>query len=196
MNNLFSKLRIGKGLNQSKGFTLVEVMVSVSLFIVILVACMASILSVFDANQKSKTLRSVMDNLNISMEEMTRAIRFGSNYHCGAGGTITAPLDCSGGGSNTLNFLAVDGTQISYTLLGGRIVRSINGGANTYLTSSDVNITNLTFRVYGSPHFNNGTDLFQPEVIIVVSGIVGTKAVSQSSFTLETTVSQRQFDSQ
>lgn len=196
MNNLFSKLRFNSSTHKEAGFTLVEVMVSVSLFIVILVASMASILSVFNANQKSKTLRSVMDNLNISMEAMTRSIRFGTNYHCGSTGTITAPLDCGGGGSNTMSFLGVDGNTVTYSLTGGRITRAINSGATTYMTSSDVTINNLAFRVYGSPHFNNGADLFQPEVIIVVGGTVGTKVVTQSSFTLETTVSQRQFDSQ
>ena len=66
------------------GFTLVELMVSVSIFAIVMFISLGSILSILDANQKSKTLRSVMDNLNSAMESMTRTVRFGINYHCGS----------------------------------------------------------------------------------------------------------------
>ena len=47
---------------KNKGFTLIEIMVSVSIVLVIMVIVSGSILSIFTANQKSKNLRSVMDN--------------------------------------------------------------------------------------------------------------------------------------
>ncbi len=180
-------------LKQNKGFTLIELMVSMSIFLVSLLICMGAIVSVFDANSKSKTLRSVMDNLNITLESMTRTIRFGTNYHCGVSLPINLPLDCGGSGDSNLTVRAQDGTQVSYSLSGGRIMRTI--GVSTYaLTSPDVTITTLAFRVYGSAPFNSGTDLFQPQVIIVVSGYVGSKPTTQSTFTLETTISQRVLD--
>ncbi len=180
------------------GFTLVELMVAVSLFAVIMTLSMGSILSVFDANRKSQTLRTVMDNLNFTMEAMTRNIRFGSTYHCDSTvGDITVPRDCGNNSPATsLVFKASDGTRVIYKLSGGRIARSINGGSDYYLTSSDMTIQSLTFRVFGSPNYSTGADLFQPQVIIVVSGFAGSKPTIASSFSLETTVSQRQFDSQ
>jgi len=182
----------------SRGFTLVELMVAVSLFAVIMVISMGSILSVFDANRKSQSLRTVMDNLNFTMEAMTRTIRFGSTYHCDSTvGDITVPRDCGNNGPATsLVFKAPDGTRVIYKLSGGHIARSINGGPEYFLTSSDMTIQSLTFRVFGSPTYQSGGDLFQPQVIIVISGFAGTKETSKSSFSLETTVSQRQFDSQ
>ena len=182
--------------NKKSGFTLVEIMVAVSVFVLVMVISSGAIISVFNANQKSKTLRSVMDNLNLTMESMTRTIRFGTNYHCGA--TIppptTSPLDCGNPGSNTLTVRAVDGTQVTYSLSGGRIIRTISG-VNYFMTSGDVTISKLAFRVYGSPPY---PDLFQPQVIIVVAGSVGpsNKPLSQSIFSLQTTVSQRVFDFQ
>ncbi|HEY4505351.1 MAG TPA: prepilin-type N-terminal cleavage/methylation domain-containing protein [Candidatus Paceibacterota bacterium] len=178
------------------GFTLVELIVSVSLFALIMVISMGSIVSVFDANQKSQTIRTVMDNLNFTLEVMTRSIRFGNSYHCDiTQGDTTVPRDCATGASS-IAIKASDGKRIIYKLTNGRIARSIDGGADYFLTSSDVTISSLGFRVFGSPLYNNGADLYQPQVIISVSGYSGTKATTQSSFTLETTVSQRMFDSQ
>lgn len=186
-------------LNKNKGFTLVELLVSVSLFAIVMLISMGSILSVFEANKKSQTLRAVMDNLNFTLEAMTRTIRFGTNYHCDyTVGTLTSPRDCVAG-ANSISVLDSSGlNQVTYKLSGSRIARTVNGGADYYLTSSDVTIQNLKFYVFGSTKYSNGNDLYQPQVIIVVGGYAGstTKPKIQSTFSLQTTVSQRVFDSQ
>ncbi|MCX6702244.1 MAG: type II secretion system protein [Candidatus Zambryskibacteria bacterium] len=187
-----------KGIQTKKGFTLVELMVSVSVFVIIMVISMGSILSIFDANRKSQSLRTVMDNLNFTMEAMTRTIRFGTNYHCDATlGDIStpAPRDCNLGASSIV-VKASDGKKVAYKLSDGRITRSINGGVDYFVTSSDVTITDLKFRVVGSTPYSVGNDLYQPQAIITISGFSGIKATTKSSFSLETTVSQRMFDSQ
>ncbi|MBI4155890.1 MAG: prepilin-type N-terminal cleavage/methylation domain-containing protein [Candidatus Zambryskibacteria bacterium] len=182
----------------SKGFSLIEIMVAVSIFSVVMVLSTGSILSVLDANRKSQTLRAVMDNLNSTMESMTRSIRFGQNYHCGPGGAvpITTPQDC--GNNNPSDTMAVlfNGLTTTYRLNSGRIEKSTNSADYYPITSPDVTITNLAFRVFGSAPYSNGVNLLQPQVIIVVSGFAGLKPTSQTTFTLETTVSQRLFDFQ
>ncbi len=169
-------------------------MVAVSVFSIVMVISMGSILSVLDANKKSQTLRAVMDNVNSTMESMTRSIRFGKNYHCGAGGNTALPLDCVSG-QNSLTVTS-GSTQVTYKLNSGRITKSINGGSDSFITSADVTISNLTFRVFGSAPYGGGADLYQPQVIIVVSGYSGATPSTQTAFTLETTVSQRLFDFQ
>ncbi len=187
---MFSKI-----LKNKKGFTLIEIMVAVSIFAIVMTISMGAILSAFDSNRKSQSLRAVMDNVNFTTEAMTRVIRFGTNYHCDITVTspaLTAPRDCSSG-SSSIQVLSADGKQTVYKLVNGRIARSINGGTDYYMTSSDVTITALSFRVFGSPVY---PDLFQPQVIIVISGYAGDKANIKSTFSLQTTVSQRKFDSQ
>jgi prepilin-type N-terminal cleavage/methylation domain-containing protein len=178
---------------RNRGFTLVEIMVAVTIFSVVMVISMGSIIGVFNANYKSKSLRSVMDNLNLTLESMTRTIRFGTNYHCGTSVPTTSPLDCGGAGNSNLTVRAQNGAQTTYFLSGGRIMRTV--GSNTYaMTSPDVTITTLTFWVYGSAPYSGGTNLLQPQVIIVISGYVGTKTNTRSYFTLQTTISQRVLD--
>lgn len=180
----------------NRGFSLIELIVASSVFIVVMVMSSGAVFTVFNSNQKSKNLRSVMDNLNLSLESMTRSIRFGRNYHCGSSGTISLPQDCSNNtnGANTLSVIDMDGNQITYSLSGGRIQRT-KGSSTYYLTSPEVTINSLTFRVYGSGTYTSG-DRFQPQVIVVISGQVGLKTSTISAFTIETTISQRQFDFQ
>ncbi len=183
----------------NKGFSLIEIMVSVSIFSIIMLISMGSILSVLDANKKSQTLRSVMDNVNSTLESMTRTIRFGVNYHCGSGGDTTLPLDCASGDSSMT--VRTSAGLVTYRLSSGRIAKSTNGGPDSFITSPDVTISRLAFRVFGSvPYLSTGgscpigNDCFQPQAIVVVSGYAGTKPITSTSFTLETTISQRAFD--
>jgi hypothetical protein len=179
-------------------------MVSVSLFVIIMTISMGAILSIFDASRKSQSLRAVMDNLNYSLEAMTRTIRFGTNYHCPATGTISIPQNCSGENSS-IAVMDSNNNQVVYKLVGGQIFRSVNGGSDYSVTSSDVIIDKLTYRVIGAFPYpysgpdscpnSNQPDLCQPEVVMTINGHAGAKT-TQSSFSLQTTVSQRRFDVQ
>jgi len=200
-SKLFFKKRSIRQANLVSGFTLIELMVAVSIFAVVMVISTGSIVSVFDSNRKSQTLRTVIDNLSLTMESMTRTIRFGTNYHCDINqGAITGPRDCSGvGWSDSMSVKSSDSKQVSYRLENNRIVRTIVGvQGDYYMTSSDMQITDLRFYVFGSKEFYDGStyDLNQPQVIIVIRGYAGSKQSSRSEFTLQTTVSQRSFDFQ
>ena len=188
-------------LEKNKGFTLIELMVSISIFALVMVICMGSILSVLDASRKSASFRSVVDNLNTTLEAMTRTIRFGQYYHCGTSGDTTKPQDCASGDS-TFTVLSEFGDEVTYELSNGQIARSVNGAALEYLTSPDVTIQSLTFTVLGSCPYSDSTctasppDTLQPRVIVVLRGIVTGTNQTGSSFNLETTITQRKIDSQ
>lgn len=172
-----------------RGFTLIELMVAVSIFSLVMVMSAGAILAILDANYKSQTERSVMDNLNNALEDMTRSIRFGSHYHCGSSGDLTQTQDCASG-NTAMAVLDSSGNTILYALSGGSITRSVNGGAALALTSPDITITSLAFRVFGS----SVSDTLQPQAIVLIKGYVSGKNQTSSSFVLETTISQRNFD--
>ena len=186
-----------------KGFTLIEIMVSVSIFMIVMTISMGTIVTIVDANRKSQTLRTVMDNLNFTIEAMTRTIRFGTNYHCDVADTtppITSPNDCASGASSIV-VRASNGDIVTYKLDNGQIKRDVDSLIGTdssdyALTSSDVFIATTTFRVIGSYEYSGGENVLQPQVIITIGGYSGSKPTSRSSFLLQTTVSQRVFDSQ
>jgi hypothetical protein len=104
---------------------------------------------------------------------------------------LNIPNNCNSG-DTTLTFVDSSGTQITYKLVSGQIVRTI-GGVDYFLTSGDANIQSLTFFVLGATTYVNG-DFNQPKVIIVIKGMAGVNTISQTPFLLETTVSQRKLD--
>ena len=83
-------LSFKKTLKQHKGFTLIEVMVSISIFTVVMVVALGAILSIVNANRKAQSLHTVINNVNLAVETMTRDLRTGYGYKCGG-------IDCVAG---------------------------------------------------------------------------------------------------
>ena len=189
----FFSLQKKKAFKTSAGFTLVELMVSLSIFVIVMTIVMGAVLSVVNVNSLAQSKKTAMDNLNFAIESMSRTIRFGTSYHCDVVGTLSTPRDCSAG-ANSLTLRAVDGSLVTYSLSAGALTRSINGGTALALTSPEVTIQNLSFRVFGS--YAYGVDYLQPQVILTISGLAGTanKVKTQALFKMQTTVSQRQLD--
>lgn len=177
----------------TKGFTLIELLTSITLFMVVMTISMGSILGVFDANRKSESLKTAMDNLNFSLESMSREMRFGRNYHCISSGVITDAQNCPGG-DTYLSFITSDEVQTIYKLSGTQIVKSVDGGTTFIpVTAPEVTIQSLTFYVIGAGLIPPA-DVLQPKVLMKVRGIAGTKAKTTTDFTIETLVSQRLLD--
>jgi prepilin-type N-terminal cleavage/methylation domain-containing protein len=175
------------GLSARAGFTLVELLIAVSLFVVIVTVSIGAIVSIFDANRKAQSSKTVVDNLNLSIENMARTIRFGGDYYCGisSSGTNNCPLTPDSSLSVTFG-----GKRIIYTLDGSAIKRSDDGGPYIAITSQDTYIDYMKFYV-----LNAGTsNTKQPYVIAVIKGHVSNKPTVQTIFSIETLMSQRTLD--
>ena len=172
-----------------KGFTLIELMTALSIFIIVMTISMSSILGVFDANRKSRSLKTVLNNLNLAVESMSKEIRFGKNYHCGSTGVITDPWDCSSG-DTYVSFLSSNGVQMTYKLNAGTIEKQITtSGPFIAVTAPEIIIDDLKFYVLGTGTGNT----LQPKVHIMLKSHAGT-AKGRSDFILQTLISQRIFD--
>lgn len=180
--------RVGRE-NSKRGFTLVEIITAVSLFLIVMTISMGSIISVFEADRKSKSLRSIMGNLNLALESMAREMRFGENYHCGSTGALTTPANCPSG-SSFVSFLSSDNEQVVYRMSNSSVEKSVNGGSSyTVVTAPEVTIDDLDFYVLGAGTSNT----LQPKILIKVKGTAGSGS-NQTDFTLQTLVSQRALD--
>ncbi len=188
---------------KSRGFTLVEMIVSVALFAIVMLVCVGALLALVGANKKVHALESVMDNLNVTLDGMVRDVRMGSVYD-GSGactGNSGGPKDCTGGG-----------TQFSYEPYGNgpagvptvyrlntstnRIERSSakTGGLFVPVTSS---INSMTFYVIGASRGCSVTpcDLVQPKVVMVIKGTAQVlNAAQNSTFHIQVTAVQRLLD--
>mgnify|MGYP001589208075 CR=1 FL=1 len=176
----------------NRAFTLVELIIAVSLFVIVAFISIGAILSVFDANKRAQATKTVVDNLNLSIENMARTVRFGNDYHCGDEDDLEEPQNCSNG--DTLLAVQFDGNTIVYRLCDTAIKRAVDEedcDDMQAITSPDTVIQYLKFYVSGS---TPGPDTNQPYVIAVIKGYVGSKPTTQSIFSIETLMSQRTLD--
>jgi prepilin-type N-terminal cleavage/methylation domain-containing protein len=183
---------------KQQGFTLIEVLVSVSIFAMVMVVATGSVFAIVQA-KKTHTIKSVMTNLNFALESMARDIRVGSQYKCDGGG------DCPTGGvafqykanrsvDGDINYSVSDAyDRVEYTLVGNQIKKTISaasGAQEYFVTAEEVVIEKMKFYVLGSAEF----DRKQPKVVITITGYAG-NGPTRSDFNIETTLSQRQIDS-
>lgn len=176
----------------SRGFTLIEMTVSLGLFTIIMFIATSAFLSIVNIDRKSRAVRIATDNLNIALEDMSRRIKTGSTYYCGSPDTGGVG-DCPAGNS-TFFFTGQDGLRVNYTLTNGAIWRAIGSNPSVQVTSSEINITGLKFVVSGSAPLSS-LDQRQPMVVIVIDGSLGTGTVS-SAIKIETLITQRVYDNQ
>ena len=65
-----------------RGFTLVEMIVSLAIFSIVAVVALGALAKIIDANSKAQTLQAGINNLSFAMETMSREMRVGNKYDC------------------------------------------------------------------------------------------------------------------
>lgn len=167
-----------------RGFTLIEMIVSIFIFSIVMVIATGSLVTILGANRKAQAVKSVMNNLNFALDSMTRSIRTGTGYDCGV-------PNCASEGSTEFSFIDTDGREVTYRLNASedRIERSVDNGGFSALTSPGMTVERLRFFADGEGENDN----MQPRVLIVVGGEAGVER-ARTRFDLQTLVSQRILD--
>ncbi len=196
-------------------------MIAISLFLVIVMAGMGALLNANFIHQKSEDMRSVMDNLNFIMEDMSKNLRTGYNYHCFKNGqsipnnprdndTVSIPSSCTAEDNGwAIAFEHQNGSlyidpdtkvdydsedQWVYRINNKAIFKSEKGGKSgsfVQLTPDEVDI-NESDSDFLVLGAEKGAPL-QPFVTIKLVGEIDSKGV-KTPFSLQTSVSQRVID--
>ena len=170
---------------KDEGFVLIEMMVSVALFAIVMTVGMGSLLGMIASNKKSQSLKVIVNNINLSMEEISKDLRMGYLYNCGS----TDGGDCVGG-SSSIYFMSKKGLLTKYFLEDNAIKKHIENDTPYKITATDAVIDNLQFYVIGSLKGNG----LQPKVVILIKGHKGERVKDKLVFELQTTVTQRILD--
>lgn len=200
----------------SRGFTLIEMMVAVSLFAIVMLIGVGALLSLVQANARAQAINSVMNNLNAALEDMSRSIRVGTTYHCETPSSIpsalTSPKNCESGGGYLLAFEPA-GSDISpitnpdyqpevYRLNGTQLERSLFGGAEgtwVAMTAPEVQIDQFSFYVIGACSSSGSgsacapSDTIQPRVVMSIRGSAQVPG-GRTTFNVQASVVQRLLD--
>lgn len=160
----------------NKGFTLVELLVSIAIFSIVLIVVLGSIITIIDTNRKARSLTVVMNDLNLVLESMTRTIKTGTE--------LSGDID-------SVSVTNQSGDSVTYYVENGSIFRQVGGDSGIAITSSELNIQNAEFNIYDG---DIGDEDSQPRVLILVEGEAQAGPRISSSFKIQTTVSQRNLD--
>ena len=198
ISNLFRISDFGFSASPQRGFTLIEMLIALAIFSIIMVISVGSLISLINANHKAQTLKTVVNNLHFALENMSRNIRTGTNYHCG-GGDVRLPADCATVPQTQLAFKARDGNYMAYRIdQNGAIVRSRSSDYTQLfdsdnlipVTAPEIKVEALSFYVDGA----SSGDAKQPRVLILGRVTMLGKGKVLSTATIETLVSQRLLD--
>jgi len=191
-----------------EGFTLIEIMVSVAIFAIVMTISMGAIFTIISNDRKAQAIKSVMNNLDSALEDMTRTIKTGSEY------SVTTP--CAGAQVDESDTLKVGnavvdvgtddgsgdgggGAPVVYSLTDNHQILKTTGnpGDTNYssytVTAPEVTIERMCFYVSGN-NPDNTPDNEQPEVLMIIEGYAGT-GQTVTHFNLQSSISQRLLDS-
>jgi prepilin-type N-terminal cleavage/methylation domain-containing protein len=187
--------------SMQSGFTLVELLVSLGLFTVIVVAAVGSLYTVNQASVKVNAMRTVLDNLNFATESMSRTIRTGENIVCnGTENTGGVSNNCAFGNANGAGYAVslkstIDGTSIEYMYNYGKkeidkctlVNNQISANSCVAITAPEVQVQKMQFFVDGA----DAGDSKQPSVMMLISGQANAGADNIAPFSIQTLISQR-----
>lgn len=198
------------------GFTLIELMVSLTVFSIVMLISVGTLLTLIDANAKAQALYMATTNLSFALDVMTRDLRTGHYYRCemvaengfngnhfgvdgspGNGSSDTYTKDCNGG-QELIFTRDWSGVRVGYKIESGQIWQKLGvTGTWTPLTSSGtVNITSLEFVVLNSKTLDTTNDNKQPTIGVSIQGEVtdGIGDGSTTDFNIQTQIISRRLD--
>lgn len=179
-----------------RGYTLIELIVATGLFALIMLLASGAYLMMIGLERQAQGIATGIDNLSFAIETMTRDIRTGSAYSCGA---VLDQGDCAVSGGSSFTFTPSGGgvgTGVKYELgtqsgPNGTTVGDITKDG-AVLTDPSVDITSLTFYVAGTS--KSVSDNAQPHVTITISGKVLYGHGKSETFHIETGATMRGSD--
>ena len=193
--------------SSSRGFTLLEMLISLGIFMVVAVIAVGSLVRITGLNKQAQTMQSSMNSLSFVLESMSREMRMGYNLHCetninagfayesgalnpktcpmGTGSLIafdSANTDSSG---NTLVYAyEFDGTTLE------KAEQSSPSSALTFYPILDVSKMSLTSARFGVLGWGNNYYW----ALIQLAGYAGVRTQDENFFTVQTSVSERLHD--
>ncbi len=192
--------------NSQKGFTLVEMIISIALFTVVAVVAIGALLKVVSSNKKAQSLKTSINNLNFALESISREMRIGRNYQCAAVSTIptNSPNGCSTtrsgiGASWTVAFdspvpyPSADNPQcklkIAYQFDLGTIKRAEQTNCSSWTAFSPLISSDITFTAAAVRSWVLAST--KPYIQFRFAGYSGLKEKDKTYFDIQTTISQR-----
>lgn len=189
--------------SQQDGFTLVEVLVSMSIFTVVVGMAVGTMMVLIDANAKSQNVQQAVSNVSFALDSMSREIRTGTSYYGANNGdpshvADSGTRDCAN--CNSMSFIEASdsltgscepgGGRIAYRHNNEAIERRLCNGSWEPITAPNVLIDEFRITVR---HTDRTDDLSPLVTMFVQARVEGITGVS-GDFWLQSSITQQALD--
>ena len=173
-----------------RGYTLLEMIVSLGIFSLVMVVVTGAYLTLISLDRQARGNNQLVASLSFAVESMARNIRTGTGYACN--GSSVSP-NCVNGGTS-FSFVDSQGQTITYFKKADGTIGQCTGACSearaVSLTDPLITIQSLTFYVRGV----GASDTVQPQAIFVIKGTMKTDTNKTTEFTIQTSATQRFID--
>jgi len=177
-------------LKASEGYSLIELMVAISVFAIVMSVSSGLFITSMKGQRKAFSNQNLADNVRYAMEIIAREIRMGRDF--------TIDND-SGACANNCRILFTssmprrDGKSVVFFLdpSAEKIMFDDDTGSNPLansITSANINVTNLDFNLNTNPE--NSAEPYRVTIVVQAES-AGTAIDVKSSITLQTTIAPR-----
>ncbi|TFB07963.1 prepilin-type N-terminal cleavage/methylation domain-containing protein [Candidatus Atribacteria bacterium MT.SAG.1] len=171
------------------GFTLIEIMVSMTIFLIVMVSVIELFISGISAQKKSLALQTLSDSASYAIEYMSRTIRMAKKDLTGTYISAGCNFENPEGDLAKIRFLNYKKEDQWFILDNKQIKEKKDDDIGfTALTSDNFQVNKLYFELSGQCQ----TDDLQSRVTIVME--IQTKEVEPQTLNIQTTISQRDLD--
>lgn len=176
---------------QQKGFTIIEMLVSLGIFTLVITVSVGSLLVLIAGNQQTQERSNTISSVSFVLDSMTRDIRTGTDYHCidstpspfdGSGNIDDHELfgitgeDCDSGdigvsfietGGSLTELTAANDSRVAFFFDDNKIWRQIGDTDREQISSAGIFVHEAVFYVTGSERLMvSNSDIDQPMVTI------------------------------
>ena len=185
--------------NLNKGFTIVETLVAISIFVIIMGAAFNSVLSLFSSQRYRLASQKVADEVSLLTESLTRELREAQRDR--DGGVVCLSTDSSyeeilspGPGIKFLDLeLRCREIALFLFLTGNRVAERIDLRGWNALSSENISIEALEFNLIGQA--GGVADNIQPRVTVFIEATAKNfPGADPPRVKMQTTISQRNLD--
>lgn len=177
------------GDNTKKGFTLIELIVSMTIFLIVMVSIIELFASGIKAQKRSLALQTLSDSTSYAIEYMSRTIRMAKKDLTGTYISTGCNFENPGGDLTKIRFLNYK-KEDQWFILDNKQIKEKKDATSefTALTSDNFQVNKLSFKLSGQCQ----TDDTQPKVTIIIE--IQTKEIEPQTLNIQTTISQRDLD--
>lgn len=170
-----------------RGYTLLEMIVSVGIFSVVMLAATGAYLTLIRLDKEARATNDLANNLTFAVDSMARSIRTGTEYKCN---NSAASPDCTSTPGTSFGFRDSEPAPrtIVYSSSNNQLIATINGTAFP-LTDPRVRIDSLAFYVRGVQNA-----VLQPTVTFTIKGTMNISEGVSRTFVIQSGATQRFLD--